>query len=323
MIITAPLLEIPLSALDLEDRTFVFSPPGELSRLQASLREVGLLNPPWVRAVKEDRFQAVTGFKRLLAAAQLGWEQVTARVLPGDTPEARCLLIHLHDNAFNRDFNHQEQALLAVRLLKYWNRETVIQKFLPCLGLAPSFSLLERLQALASLDEPLQQLAAQGRLALTAAPLLAAWEREDRDAVTPFLERLPLSQSKQEEFLQGLDLLARRGGTRPAAILDQEEFRGHLQEGTGTLQDQATAVRRLLQRLVSPRFSVALEAFQAGLQRLGLWNHSRVRLQPPPALEGPDFHLEIKFRDAGELQKLLDELARLAREEEFTTLTRI
>jgi ParB-like chromosome segregation protein Spo0J len=323
MIITAPLLEIPLSALDLEDRTFVFSPPGELSRLQASLREVGLLNPPWVRAVKEDRFQTVTGFKRLLAAAQLGWEQVTARVLPPDTPEARCFLIHLHDNAFNQDINHQERALLAVRLLKHWDRETVIQKFLPCLGLAPSFALLERLQALASLDEPLQHLAAQGRLALTAAPLLAAWEREDRDAVTPFLERLPLSQSKQEEFLQGLDLLARRGGTRPAAILDQEEFRGHLQEGTGTLQAQAAAVRRLLQRLVSPRFSVALEAFQAGLQRLGLWNHSRVRLQPPPALEGPDFHLEIKFRDAGELQKLLDELARLAREEEFITLTRI
>ncbi|MBI4795978.1 MAG: ParB N-terminal domain-containing protein [Deltaproteobacteria bacterium] len=312
-----------MSALDLEDRSFVFSPPGDLTRLQDSIREVGMLNPPWLRSITDRQWQVVSGFKRLLAAARLGWEQVTARVLPGDTPEARCLLIHLHDNAFNQDFNHQERALLAVRLLKHWDGETVIQKFLPCLGLAPSFALLERLQALASLDEPLQQLAAQGRLALPAAPLLAAWEREDRDAVTPFLERLPLSQSKQEEFLQGLDLLARRGGTRPAAILSREEFRRHLQEDSGTPQALAAAARRLLQRLVSPRFSAALEAFQAGLQRLGLRHHPRVRLQPPPALEGPDFHLEIKFRDAGELQKLLDELARLVREEEFNTLTRI
>lgn len=323
MIASAPLLEIPLSALDLEDRTFVFSPPGDLSRLQTSIREVGLLNPPWLRAVKGDRFQAVTGFKRLLAAAQLGWEQVTARVLPREAPEAHCLLIHLHDNACQRGFNHLEQALLAGRLLEHWDRQTVVQRFLPCLGLAPSFSLLERLQALASLDKPLQQLAAQGRLALPAAPLLAAWEREDRDAVTPFLERLPLSQSKQEEFLQGLDLLAHREGVRPAAILGREEFSRHLQEDSGTPQAQAAAVRRLLQRLVSPRFSAALEAFQAGVQRLGLRHHPRFCLQPPPALEGPDFHLEIRFQDAAELQKLLEELTRLAREEEFRLLTRI
>jgi ParB/RepB/Spo0J family partition protein len=323
MIIAAPLQEIPLNSLDLEDHTFVFSPPGDLSRLQASIREVGLLSPPWVRAVKGNRYQTVTGFKRLLAAVQLGWEQVTVRVLPPDTPEARCLLVHLHDNAFNRDFNNLEQALLAVRLIEHWERETVIQKFLPCLGLAPSFALLERLLALASLEEPLQQLVARGRLALTAAALLAAWDKEDRDAVAPFLEKLPFSQSKQEEFLQGLDLLARREGARPAAILDREEFRRHLQDGTGTPQTQAAAVRLLLQKLVSPRFSAALEAFQAGLQRLGLLHHSRVRLQPPPALEGPDFHLEIKFHDAAELHKLLDELSRLAREEEFTTLTRI
>jgi ParB-like chromosome segregation protein Spo0J len=284
---------------------------------------VGLLNPPWVRAGNGDRFQAVAGFKRLLAASQLGWEQVTARVLPEDTPEARCLLVHLHDNAFNRHFNHQEQARLAVRLLKHWDRETVIQKFLPFLGLAPSFALLERLLALASLDEPLQRLAAQGRLALPAAAMLAAWEKEDREAVAPFLKQIPLSQSKQEEFLHGLELLARREGIRPAAILSREEFRRYLQEGTGTPQVRSEALRRVLQKLVSPRFSAALEAFQAGMQRLGLRHHPRFLLQPPPALEGPDFHLEIKFRDTEELQKLLDELARLAREEEFATLTRL
>ena len=323
MIVSAPFQEIPISALDLEDRTFVFAPPGDLTRLQASLGEVGLLNPPWVRAVNGDRFQVVTGFKRLLAAAQLGWEQVTVRVLPADTPESRCLLVHLHDNAFYRDFNHLEQALLVVRLLEHWDRETVIQKLLPCLGLVPSSSILERLLALASLEDPLRQLTARGRLALTAAAWLASWEGADRDAVAPFLENLPLSQSKQEEFLQGLDLLARREGTRPAAILVREEFQRHLQEVTGTPQSQAAAVRLLLQKLVSPRFSKALEAFQAGLQRLGLRHHHRLRLQPPPALEGPDFHLEIKFHDAEELQQLLDELSRLAREEEFTSLTRI
>ena len=323
VILPAPVREIPLAALDLEDHTFVFSPPGDLSRLQDSLKEVGLLNPPWMRAVAGGRFQAVAGFKRLLAAVGLGWEKVTARILPPEASKAQCLLVCLYDNAFTRDFGILEQAQLASGLLEHWNRETVIEKFLPCLGLAPSGTILERLLALASLEEPLRQLAARGRLALPAVALLASWDRADREAAAPFLEQLPLSQSKQEEFLEGLDLLARREGVRPAGILSREEFRLALQEDRGAPQVRAAALRLLLQNLVSPRFTKAREAFQAGLQRLGLRHHPRFRLQPPPALEGPDFHLEIKFRDAGELQKILEDLIRLAQEEEFTALTRI
>lgn len=323
MIATAPLQEVPLSTLDLEDCTFLFSPPGDLSLLKASLREVGLLNPPWLRAVSGDRFQAVTGRKRLWAAVQLGWPRLTARVLPADAPEASCLLLHLHDNAFNRPFNHLEQARLAVRLQRHWDRQVVVEKFLPLLGLAPSFTLLERLLALAQLEEPLQQLAARGRLALPAAALLAAWGPADRGALAPFLEKLPLSQSKQEEFIQGLHLVARREDSSPGEIISRKEFQRHLAEGGGTPQMQAAALRLLLQKMLSPRFSAAQEAFQNGLQRLGLRNHPRLRLHPPPAMEGPDFHLEIKFQDAGELQKLLDELARLAREDEFAALTRV
>jgi len=323
MIAASSLQEIPLNLVDREDHTFVFSPPGDLARVQASLREVGMLNPPWVRCVKGDRFQVVTGCKRLLAAAQLGWERVTAQVLPAATPETHCLLIHLHDNALSRGFCPLEQALLAARLQQHWDRQTVIQKFLPCLGLAPSLTLLERLLALASLEEPWQQFAARGRLSLPAAGLLASWKPQDRGAVAPFLEELPLSQSKQEEFLQGLDLLARREGVPPAEILSREEFRQYLLGEAGTPAAKAAALRLLLQRLVSPRFTAASEGFQTGLQRLGLRQHPRLRLQPPPAFEGPDFHLEVKFRDAAELQELLQDLLRLARDQEFSDLTRI
>jgi hypothetical protein len=44
-------------------------------------------------------------------------------------------------------------------------------------------------------------------------------------------------------------------------------------------------------------------------------------LSPPPAFEGPDFHLEIRFRDAQELQNLLQHLLHLAKEKDFSELT--
>ena len=50
--------------MDLEDHAFVV-PGGDLSRLLASIKEVGLLNPPWLRARPDARWQVVTGLKRL------------------------------------------------------------------------------------------------------------------------------------------------------------------------------------------------------------------------------------------------------------------
>jgi hypothetical protein len=76
-------------------------------------------------------------------------------------------------------------------------------------------------------------------------------------------------------------------------------------------------------RWVYPRLSAAREAFETALARLGWKGTPRMRLHPPPAFEGPDFHLEIKFRDAPELHQLLAEIERLTRAAGFDDLTRL
>ncbi len=90
-----PFQEIPLTAVDLEDHTFVVPGASDLTRLLTSMREVGLLNPPWLRARPDARWQVVAGLKRLRAAAELGWQSLPARLLPTATPESHCLLEHV------------------------------------------------------------------------------------------------------------------------------------------------------------------------------------------------------------------------------------
>ncbi|OGP75136.1 MAG: hypothetical protein A2Y80_08490 [Deltaproteobacteria bacterium RBG_13_58_19] len=313
--------EIPLNAVDWQDHSFRFSPSADPIRLADSLKEVGLLAPPWLREKGGESYQVITGWKRLLAAAQLGWKSVPALILPAGTPESSCLLVIIHDNALGRGFNPLEQALLAARLLAHWDRDTVAQRFLPLLGLPPTPGYLERLLSASVLEAPWQTLLAQGSLALTAAARLAKWPGPEREAALPFWEQLPLSQSKQEEFLEALELLARREGSTPARILYRPEIEQCLTQPDLTPQERAGAVRRLLKGWLLPRLSAVEETFQAGLKRLGLSQHPRLRLKPPPAFEGPDFQMEIKFRDAAELRQLLAELARLAGEEEFSDLT--
>lgn len=316
--------EIPLAAVNLEDYPWGLAPSAaNLERLRASMEDVGLLAPPWLRPLAGERWQVVTGWRRLQAAVQLGWERVPARTLPGATPDSLCLLIHLYDNSFTRGFNLQEQATLAARLLDYWERPPVVAKFLPYLGLAPAPAHLDRLLKLAVLEQPFQQLAAQGRLALTAAALLFDWSPSERAAALVFLKNLHFSQSKQEEFLQEVARLARREGLSPEEILSRPELQQLLADESLDSPEKTEAVRRRLKQWVYPRFTAAREVFYKAVNRLGLSHHPRVRLVPPPAFEGPDFQLEIKFRDSGELQQLLEEIARLTRQEDFAALTRL
>ncbi len=329
MAVPIPCQEIPLAAVDLEDYTFVVPDGSDLTRLLASMEEVGLLAPPWLRTRADGRWQVVAGLKRLKAAARLakkdpsGWERLPARVLAASTPESHCLLIGLYDNAFTRGFNLWEQATLARRLLDHWDQSTVAGKFLPYLGLPASKAHLERLLQVSALEAPFQELCARGRLALTAAASLSQWPGADRAAVLSFLAGLPFSQSKQEQFLEDVELLARRENTSPGAILSREQLQQPLDDQALTPLERAEAVRRLLRGWVSPRLHAARAAFQEALGRLGLKGHPRVRLQPPAVFEGPDFHLEIKFRDGPELKSLLAEITRLSAQEEFGDLTRL
>jgi hypothetical protein len=320
MTIPIRLQEVPLAQIDLSEAAGEMTAVPAQDRLTASLREVGLLNPPWLRPAGPG-FRVVTGTRRLQAAAALGWPEITVRLVPQDAPEFYCLLVHLVDNAFTRGFSLREQATLAARLVQHCDRQTVAARYLPYLGLPPSQAHLTRLIKTTGLA-PWQQLAADGRLALTAAARLADWDPEARAAAWPFLEGLRLSQSKQEELLDQVVLLARREGISPAAVLARDDLCRALTDPDRTPQERTAAVRRRLYAQVYPRLSAAREAFETALARLGWKRTPRLCLHPPAVFEGPDFQLDIKFRDAPELQQLLTEIDRLTHQEGFDDLTR-
>jgi ParB-like chromosome segregation protein Spo0J len=319
---SAPFREVPLAAVDLDDHPFHVPPFQDFNHLLPSLKEVGLLAPPWLRRRVDGRFQVVAGLKRLRAAARLKWEKIPARTLPPGTGDKRCLLIVIYDNAFSRGFNLLEQAILASRLLAYFDRQEVAGRFLPVLGLPPAKAFLDKLLHLAALEEPFRELAAQGRMALAPGARLARWEPADRAAALPFLEQLPWTQSQQEELLAAAELLARREG-RSIREIFSSGIAQYLDQSSGPPADRARNLRRRLHRRLSPRLAAAQENFQTVLGRLGLRSHPRVRLEAPPAFEGEDFRLEIKFRNRAELHQLLDGLWQLAHEEGFSPLNTI
>uniref|UniRef100_A0A7V4LD49 ParB/Sulfiredoxin domain-containing protein n=1 Tax=Desulfobacca acetoxidans TaxID=60893 RepID=A0A7V4LD49_9BACT len=312
---------ISLATVDLAEHFIRVPGAPETAALRESLAEVGLLSLPRLLPHQRRRWRVITGWKRLKAALHLGWDEVPAVPLPASTPDSHLLLLYLYDNAFTRPFTPQEQARLALRLLTHFDREKVIRKFLPLLGQPGTPGHLDRLLAAAKLEDPWQELLAQGRLALSAAARLAAWDPTDRLAAYPFFQHLPLSQSKQEELLEDAELLARRAGIAPAAILLRWELQKLLMDQGRSPQERTGAIRSLLKHWVSPRLMQTRKAFRDHLDALGLTHHPRIRLSSPPAFEGPDYHLEIKFQNAADLADTLKELTRLLHTDSFAKLT--
>lgn len=314
------LQEIELIQVELGEHPFRVPDQGETQRLKESLAQVGLLSPPRVKPGPDGRFQVITGWRRLKAAQQLGWARLPAVLLAADLPEARQLLLYLHDNAFSRPFNPWEQALLAQKLSAHWPKETVVRNFLPLMGLPPALGHWRRLLAVADLEDPWPELVARGRVSVSAAARLANWAPSDREAARPYLVGLPLTQSQQEEFLESVEILARREGVSRAEVLVREELRQALEAQGLPPRERLGTVRQLLKGWCSPRLVQAEEAFAAGLAQLGLKHHPRLRLLPPPAFEGRDFQVEIKFQDRDELRQHLAVLDRLVTDPGFSRL---
>ena len=78
-----PVAKVPLAQTDTSETAWEIAAGPALDRLAASLKEVGLINPPWLRSQPGgQRFRVVTGARRLKAAADLGWPEITVRLVP-------------------------------------------------------------------------------------------------------------------------------------------------------------------------------------------------------------------------------------------------
>lgn len=84
---------IPLERID-EDTTFQIRPPGDLSALATDLARLGQLFPVDVRFKPPDRFQIISGFRRVAALRFLKRDRVLAR-LHTDLSDEDALLMAL------------------------------------------------------------------------------------------------------------------------------------------------------------------------------------------------------------------------------------
>ena len=78
----------------------------DVSQLKKSIEEIGLLNP----IIVNEKNELLSGFRRLTACRELGWEDIDAVILKTAEDEVKKLDIEYHENIGRIDLSLDDQV---------------------------------------------------------------------------------------------------------------------------------------------------------------------------------------------------------------------
>jgi hypothetical protein len=278
--------------------------------LRESIEEIGLVHPPCIAGNREGRIDVVTGYRRILALKQLGWEKVGCEDLTlvlGSSLER--LLFAFHENRASRTFNPVEKGMILKRLSELLDQETVLKRFMPLLQLPSHPGILEFYTNLEGTKYDFRAAVAGGRLSIGSAKSLMDLEPDFADCAFNIIEALMLNFNQQSQFIEIMDDIADKEGRTPVQILEENPIRDVLES---TALNKPQKAKRLLDELRSRRYPRWRRAEKRFKEKLGcLVLPERTRIDHPAYFEAPGYRLEMEFQHGDELMEKLRRLADL------------
>jgi ParB family chromosome partitioning protein len=97
-------MKIPIESITVDNEHRIRGEVGDLESLQASIREVGLINPLLI----DEGNKLIAGFRRLLACKNLGWSEIEVRVVSFGKDPLIELEAEVAENLYRKDFTPEE-----------------------------------------------------------------------------------------------------------------------------------------------------------------------------------------------------------------------
>ena len=302
---------IPLTDITADDTTYQISSTIDkpLAPLVQSMAGVGLLSPPILTAGEMSLFRVVAGFRRLLAARQLGMARIPCRVMEAAAP-LDCFRIAIADNALQRSLNTAEQARAVAGLAGLFEDPAAIQQAAAEAGMTVTPDLLTKLLAVNSLPAEMRDEISLGNLGLAMAVELAGLESPAALALGRLFRELRLGLNKQREVLHRVREIAARERTHLTALLAEDGIREILADPKSDRAHRGEQLRRYLERRRYPAITRAEEAFARRVK--ALQPGPKARLAPPRNFEGRRYTLTLLVDDKKDLETHICLLQRLA-----------
>jgi ParB family chromosome partitioning protein len=304
---------VDLRAIDLDDASFRLSCGFDLEPLKASIRRVGLINPPVLRKRPDGCYQIVCGYRRIGALRELGVSSAACQLVPSETSDEACLLLSLYDNISHRELNPIEKSMALHRLLSYYGEEKIVRDFLPLLKLQPHTTQFRTYQPLCLLDKEIRDALLQDIIDVRTALRLAQLDPESRECLAQLLVDLRLSVSKQAEVITAVTEIGLQDGLSTSDVTGDPAVQSILAHDTLNRPQKGDAVLRLLREKRYPRLTAKEKQVKGALGKVKF--PPGVAITPPPFFEEDRYCLSVCFTGWQELRERLDSLRTVITEE--------
>jgi ParB family chromosome partitioning protein len=308
---------LSLSEIDLADDRLKITDPVLTDSFKASVRDVGILQPPAV-VRRGKRWILVSGWKRISACRELGVTSVPVCVL--DAPrDIQAFLWAVGENLAVRELSILEKAKVLARLRKFGlPASEILEKIMPMLGIPGRKTYLDLHLAIDRLSPEAKHMIIAKNLPIAVVQMLSVFSRRDLEALLPLLR--PFGQNKQREFLEDLSEIARRRRVTPRQILGNPEIAAILSNDRWPAVQKSERVRASVKRMRHPRLTAWETEFGTALKKLG-WPED-IGLEPSPFFEDDRMTVTFSFKTADEFRRRVDRLHNLAADERIRILWR-
>ena len=307
---------IELGRVDSADTTYHISTQKSVEDLVASIRQMGLLSLPLLRLVEAGRWIIVSGFRRIAACRELGWDRMDARIVSPTANDLDCCRLAIADNnTGNRVLNIVEQSVAVSKLSAFFDDDRLLSREAQKSGLQVNPELVKKLKKINALYPELAAPLISGVLPLTIALELG---NLDRDAALMFLhlfETLKPTLNHQKEMLTLTREIALARHTPIVQWIRDVAGEGLLTDQNLDRHQKIHIIRDHLQRLRYPAMVRFEKIFQERLKRLNL--PESIRLVPPVHFEGTDFTVSFTFQNVNQFKSGSEFLCRLGNQPDF------
>jgi ParB/RepB/Spo0J family partition protein len=286
---------VPISAIDTTDHACDLSLGADPNPLVASIKAVGLINPPVLSVKNNGTYRIVCGFRRVEACSSLGWPEINGRVLVGDLSELDLLKLAILDNRSHRPLNIVEQGRAIQKLRAHIPVKNRLEVLASLLGFPPNRKVFQKISVLGRLPEMVQAGILDETISFEAGADLSCLSREEALAFFDVLEGLKLSQNKQREIIRLVREIAAREDLQALQVLQGEDIRAIVDSPESNRNEKGSMFRAYLKRRRFPTLVEAEERFLKELKALKL--NEDVHITPPPYFEGGSYTLRMTFKN--------------------------
>jgi ParB family chromosome partitioning protein len=299
---------VKLAGIDCTDNTYRITTATNIDDLTASIKKIGLLNPPLLLE-NNSEYLIVCGFRRIEACRGLGWSQVEARILDPGTQEADCARIAVADNTLQRPLNLIEQSRSLVLISGFIKDDVMLAQELSLLGLPENQSVIKKIEEICHLSRPIQRAILSDTISLAMALELGKLTPDVGAGFVELFENLKLSLNKQREIVTFVQEIALREEIAVLEVINDDRLQAILEQKDFDKNQKTRKIRSYLKQRRFPAITSAARAFEKLIKELGL--PGGIKLIPPANFEGSIYTLTFNFKNLPELiehKTTLDEI---------------